>query len=420
MGGLLLLLILVGFVALLCFLVPGKILAWVGGCVLALAALFVIGFSLVPFHPERVISKEAGELIDDQDKRLLELALDERLSQADLYSFVKDWDIEQAPIKSVLLMAYLMKTRPDLKFPQSITPRLNGVLSFCRFQNLKKEAHFSKIAKAFNDAGIPFVILKGGAMKVYRPDFPRWMNDIDMLVPADKYEKAVDIAISLGYDKPMITGHSVDLCLPGSDEGLIDIHKHLEMFTGSEESLNDGLFARAKLTDIFSSKGYLPCTEDMVFVSLVNLYKNLSKNQTQESSLTTFYDIKYLLECGDKFDISVIKENARKTGGEFQILYASRLIDSVVPGLLPKGFIESFSVPDKEFRNQLIDFLFRRDVLSISRDTVRETKVGESLQRDWNPLVFMWVTMVSVLRGLCRNTAIKKVLLALRYSAKAS
>ena len=393
-GVALLLILIVVLLLLLSVIIPMRVLLWILVGVAIVFLLFVAVGTIIPFHPDKIISEQADEVIDDLDKRLLELALDEELTQADLDAFTKDWDIEKAPIRSVLLMAYLMKTRPDLCFPAAIVPRLNGVLSFCRFQNLKREAHFSKVGNAFRQAGIPLAILKGGAMKVYRPDFPRWMNDIDMLVPSDMYERAVEIAMALGYDKPMATGHSVDLHLPGSDEGLMDIHKHLEMFTGSEETLNDGLFSRAKLTDIFSTKGYLPSPEDMVFISLVNLYKNLSKNQTLESSLTTFYDIKFLLSCEKDVDFSVIKENARMTGGEFQVLYASKLIDSVVPGLIPESFVQSIELPDKEFRSQFIDFLFRRDVLSSARDAVKETKVGESLQKDWNPLVYMWVALV--------------------------
>ncbi len=400
MGGLLLLLVLSAFIILLFVLVPVKVLAWVGLCVLATVVILLVAFSIIPFDTEKIISEQAEKVIDNQDKRLLELALDEKRSRKDLYACAKDWDIEKAPIKSVLLMAYLMKTRPELRFPPTIVPRLNGVLSFCRFQNIKREAHFTKLGEALRKKGIPFAILKGGAMKVYRPDFPRWMNDIDMLVPADKYEMAVDVAMDMGYDKPMVTDHSVDLHLPGSDEGLIDIHKHLEMFTGTEDSLNEGLFARAGLTGIFSTKGYLPSPEDMVFVALVNFYKNLAKNQTQESSLTTFYDIKYLLDSKAEFDISVVKENARLTGGEFQVLFSSKLIDSVVPGLLPVCFVDSLKVSDKEFKKQLIDFLFRRDVFSNARDAVKETSIGGSLQKDWNPLVFMWVAFVGGVKRL--------------------
>ena len=406
-GSALLLICFCGLFFLSSLIIPARILLWIlAGVVVFILLIMAVG-AIIPFHPDKIILSQGNEAMSSLDRKLLEMALSENISQEELDGFLKGWDIEAAPIKTVMLVAYLMKTRPDLRFPQSIVPRLNGVLSFCRFQNLKREAHLTKVGDAFGKEGIPFAILKGGAMKVYRPDFPRWMNDIDILVPADKYERAVDLAVSLGYDKPMVTDHSVDFHLPGSDEGLIDIHKHLEMFTGNELSLNDGLFARAEFTDIFSTKGYLPGREDMLFISLVNLYKNLAKNQTQESSLTTFYDINYLLTGKAEFDYSVVKENARLTGGEFQVLYASKLIDSVVPGLIPKSFIDSVKLPDKEFKSQFIDFLFRRDVLSSARDAVKETKVGKTLQKEWNPLVFMWVAFVLGVKRLFGSPLLK-------------
>jgi len=379
---------------LLSLIIPFRTLLWIlGGLVILFFIVLAVG-AIIPFHPDEIILKQGNEVMSDLDRKLLGMALSDDISQTELDDFLKGWDIEASPIKTVMLVAYLMKTRPALNFPAAVTPRLNGVLSFCRFQNLKREAHFSKVGETLRKEGIPFAILKGGAMKVYRPDFPRWMNDIDMIVPSDKYERAVDVVMSMGYDKPMATDHSVDLHLPGSDEGLIDIHKHLEMFTGNEDSLNDRLFARAEERDIFSTIGYLPGREDMVFISLVNFYKNISKNQTRESSLTTFYDIKYLLAGKADFDYSIIKENARITGGEFQVLYASKLIDAVVPGLIPESFVDSIKLSNKEFKRQFIDFLFRRDVLSNARDMVKETKVGASLQKDWNPFVFIWVALV--------------------------
>ena len=407
LGGLLILCFVACLIALLCVLVPWRVLVWILAIVVALVLITVGLCSLIPFHPDKVVASHGDKALGDLDRRLLRMALDEGTSQADLDDFTKDWDIEAAPIRSVLLVAYLMKTRPDLRFPDSITPRLNGVLSFCRFQNLKREAHYCKVASALEKEGIQSLILKGGAMKVYRPDFPRWMNDIDALVPASGFEKAVDIAVSLGYNRIMVTDHSVDLHEEGSGDGLLDIHKHLEMFTGEEEKLNEGLFARAINRKVFSINGLVPCQEDMVFIALVNLYKNLAKNQTPESSLTTFFDLRYLIGSKPDFDMRIVREDARLSGGEFQVVYASKVVESVVPGIFPDGWTGLFDVPEKSFKKQLIDFLFRRDVLSSSRDSFAETKVGASVKNDWNVFVFIWAAFVEIVKRILSPSALK-------------
>ena len=414
LGFVFLLFLTVCFFALLGWILSWKVLGWVILVVLALLLLPLAVCALIPFHPEDVILTQGDEALGDLDRRLLKLALDEGTTQEDIDAFVKDWDIEAAPIRSVMLMAYIMKTRPDLEFPATISPRLKGVLSFCRFQNLKREAHLSKVGKALNKEGIPFAILKGGAMKVYRPDFPRWMNDIDIIVPESFYRRVVDIVMALGYDKPMVTDHSVDLHLPGSDEGLLDIHDRLEMFTGKEEAFNDGLFVRSQEVPMFSVTGLLPSPEDMVFIALVNLYKNLAKNQTPESSLTTFFDMKYLIARKPDFDWSIVKDNAKKTGTEFQIYYSVVFLSSIIPDAFPPMLTES-DLSDKEFENQLVDFLFKRDVLSKARDSFSQTSVGASFQKDYNPIVFMWVSLVSLLKRVFSIRAVKKTLLILRY-----
>lgn len=406
-GGLLLLLVLSFVIAILVIVLPWKVLMWIA--IILVAILFFalcLGF-LTPFNPDEIIDSQARTVIGDLDRRLLYLALDESKGQADLDDFLSDWDIEASPIRSVLLAAYIMKTRPVLEFPQTVSPRLNGVLSFCRFQNLKREAHYKKISTALVKEGITPMILKGGAMKVYRPDFPRWMNDIDLLVQADDYDKAIDIAVSLGYGRMMVTDHSVDLHLPDSDEGLLDIHKHLEMFTGREEVLNDGFFARAVEKKFFSSNGLLPSPEDMVFVSLVNFFKNMEKDQTPESSLTTFFDLKFMVGQKAEFDWNVVRENSRLSGAEFQVMIASKIVGSVLKGVFPEGWTDSFEISRKELKKQLVDFLYKRDVLAASRESFSETKVGAAVNKDWNIIVFMWVALVGLIKKVICDPRLK-------------
>ena len=408
LSGILLLLAAAGLIFLLTRLIPGRTLLWIaGGALLALLMMIAGVWFFCPFDPERVLCEQGEGVLDGLDRKLLRMALSEHVGQQELDAFLADWDIEAAPIKSVLLVAYMMKTRPELRFPASLTPRLTGVLSFCRFQNLKREAHFCKLGMALRERGIPFLILKGGAMKVYRPDFPRWMGDIDLLVPAADYDRATQAATDLGYGDPMPTDHSMDLRLPGSDEGLLDIHKHLEMFTGKEEALNVGLFARALDRNLFAVRGLLPCPEDMVFIALVNLYKNLAKNQTQESSLTSFFDLKYLISLKGDFDINIVLEDARVSGGAFEVLFVSKLAESVVPGLFPTGWMEKMEIPGKAFKKHFIDYLFKRDVLARSRDAFAGTKVGAAAQKDWSIPVFMWVALVAFVKQITSWTPLQ-------------
>ena len=336
------------------------------------------------------------------------------MTQAQLDSFLLAWDIEKAPIFSVMLLAYATARREELVLPPSVGPRLKGVLQFCRFQNLKKEAHFNKVAKALEQAGIPVLILKGGAMKVYRPDFPRWMNDIDFMVPAADYARAVCIAKDLGYGEPMETDHSIDLRIPGSGEGLLDIHKQLELCTGKDEALNEPLFRRARAQKLFSADGFLPCPEDMVFIALVNLYKNLERRQTPESSVTSFFDIRFLVDATPSFQWDIVRENARLTGTVFQLALASRIVSGFLENVIPEDICLPPRGKERAYRDFLDGFFFRRDVLATARDSFAETRVGASLKTDYNIFSRTWALVVKGIKRIVTIPAFMRLVLRIR------
>lgn len=277
-------------------------------------------------------------LLSEEDRRLLQLSFSSGISQEELDEFLDTWDIEAAPIQSVMLLAYLKKAHPELVFPEKINPRLQGVLTFCRFQNLKLSSHFHKIAEAFRKVGIPFLLLKGGAMKVYRPDFPRWMADMDVLVPEDRFREAVSAVKALGYET-FKSAHSFDMRLPGTKENIVDIHRFLHMDTGKESLLNDDLFERARKMPMFSSEGLVPCPEDMVFISLVNFWNNVSFKTSAGSVVSTFFDIKYLVDSTPGFDWDRVRSDALKTGSADEACLSAIVLDSIVPGVLPYGFM---------------------------------------------------------------------------------
>ena len=366
---------------------------------------------------EKLLERCGKDILDPLDSRILEMALSpDGISQDRLDGFLSEWDIEKAPIKSVMLLAYAVKGRNDLSIKRSVGARLEGVLRFCRFQNLKKEAHFGKVAKALGAAGIPVMILKGGAMKVYRPDYPRWMNDIDFMVREADYDRAVRIATDLGYGDPMVTSHSTDLRIPGSGESLFDIHKSLELFTGKETGLNEGLFARAEKRNIFSAEALIPTPEDMVFIALVNLYKNLSRNQTPESSVTTFFDLKYLTDLrGDRFDWNIVKENALKTGSEYQAAIAARIVSSVVKDVFPAEITLEGGPMGKRFRKAVLEFFTYRTVLSPQRDSFAGTRVGASLGTDYNIFSRSLGPVVKLAKKIMGIPLVMRVVLKIKY-----
>ena len=111
------------------------------------------------------------------DQGLLRLVLEDNGTQEDLDAFLNGWDIEKAPIRCIILLSNVMKTRPDLKFPGNIIPRLNGVLSYSRFKNLRSEVILDRLVKSFKDKGIHFKVAGDMAMRSLFPEKPWWVDN---------------------------------------------------------------------------------------------------------------------------------------------------------------------------------------------------------------------------------------------------
>lgn len=318
-----------------------------------------------------ILGKLCEEHITKQDKQLLALAFSKNPTQDELNKFLACWDIEAAGGHKAIMMAYFMKMHPHLHFTNYEFPRLQGLLKFHRFANLKLMAHYTKLGKALNQAQIPVMVIKGGAMKFLRPDLPRVMGDIDTLVHMDDFSKAIAVAETLGYD--CTTGleeHSVDLREPGSKANTIDVHKFL-CAGATNTTLNcDVFWSRAKQAKVFGVDSYIPCPEDMLFISLMNLAKNLVAKTSVNGILYNTFDCKYVLEQNPDFDWGIVLQNARENHVEVQLFLAMHFINKTIPNLLPSNIIsgEPFKKELKDYcENILFYSFFFTDLQNYSR-----------------------------------------------------
>lgn len=310
-------------------------------------------YSCIDDIKEKIVQYYKDKYITESDRKLLNLFFKKDVSQADLDKFLEEWDIEREGGHKALMLSYFMKIHPELDYSQYIGPRLNGILKYYRFNNLKLLANFKKICTAIKAQNIDILILKGGAFKHYNPEFPRIMGDIDILVNEADYEKAKQTAIGLGY-KYKEFKHSVDIHDPVTDNNLFDLHHRLDMQTGIEALLNEPLFKRAKLEKVFGVDGvYVPCPEDMMFILLINLNKNLARYTSLHSILYSIIDSRYLLDIKPDFSWNIVKQNAILTKTKPQISLAVKFLNEFVSDKLPNLF-------DKEFDDETILYLYNK------------------------------------------------------------
>ena len=292
--------------------------------------------------------------ITESDAELFKVVLKKDVSQSEFDDFIKKWDIEEEGGHKALLLSYFMKTHPDLTYPEYIEPRLKGILQFYRFKNLKLISHFINICNKLKEENIDILIIKGGAIKHYRPDLPRMMNDIDILVRnKEDYDKCRTIVEELGYSYKEYA-HSMDLLGKNNEVGALDIHCKLQMISKKEMLLNEDLFARAHLDKVFNVENiYVPCCEDMMFIALINLAKNLIRGTSYGSMLHTASDCMFWVKYKPDFDWNIVIQNAKKTGTKNQIYIAIKYLNEFLPEKLPEIF-------KKGFRKKSVEILYNK------------------------------------------------------------
>ena len=301
--------------------------------------------SMHPSYSAKQIINSVGEdlytnLISDNDRRLLQLAFQPKLTQENLDEFLKQWDIEAAGADRAAILAYTMKLHPELKFNNYTGPRLKGLLNYLRFQNLELISHFSRIVHRLNQKRITPILIKGGAMRYLRSDLPRVMGDIDILVHSeDELTTAQKLVKEMGYIYTD-AGHSFDVHTKDNvEKGILDIHRFFSFLPELNERFNKALFSRIEKKRIFSVDAYLPCKEDMFFICLNNLTVNLRSGACIRGIAYNLFDLEYLINSKEDFNWDIVAQNILMTHTEATTYFAMQFVNQVLPDIIPNKIL---------------------------------------------------------------------------------
>lgn len=314
------------------------------------------------------------ETITKADELLLNLIFSSSTTQEDLDKFLEEWDIEVFGGHKALMLAYFMKMHPELKYSDYVKPRLNGLIQFYRFHNMKLIAHYKKITNELKKHNIKFLIFKGGCMKHLRPEFPRIMGDIDILVQEKDFIKAGKIAKEIGYDTNRCT-HSIDIHEKNNNEGIMDIHRYIPIKSLKEKAFIPDLFKRATIQNVFGTEALVPCNEDLLFISLANMIRNIQDDTSSSGIPYTLFDCKYLIDSKPDFNWDIISKNAKKTKTENNIYFAIQFINEIVPNLLPP--IKSNKSFKQKFKDYCILLQYQRLYLWKMKQKSHEMKIKD-------------------------------------------
>ncbi len=267
--------------------------------------------------------------VTKRDQALLDLVFNPAPAQEDVDAGLAVADIEVLGAHKALLLSYFVHDNPQFKLTQYVEPRLHGLIRFFRFQNMRTLAHFSRIGKALNKAGIPFAVFKGAAMKALRPQLARPMGDTDILLARGTIKGAVKICEGLGYQhirgKPT---HAIGMHTDAEDA--VDLHYQVFDHGRDMTALQEGIFSRATQHNAFGVDFLLPASEDLFFLILANLAKNLHDSTTLDGLYYALCDSRYLLQSKPGFDFSIVREDARLGDKEMEIRFAAEFMNRII------------------------------------------------------------------------------------------
>jgi hypothetical protein len=312
----------------------------------------------VPKIP-RSLPDEIGEMyrrfITPNDQVLIDTVFAALPSQEKLDECLRVCDIEVMGAHKTLLLSYFMQEHPELRFSEYAGPRIKGLIDFFRFANIKLFSHFCRIGKELNAAGIPMLVLKGAAMKLLRPEFPRVMGDVDILIPLDRMLDALEISERLGYrdafgrnaqTKPLI---ALDLLAPDGGYSL-DIHGTVPA-SGGSETFREAMFTRARPCNAFGIPALLPAVEDMFFILLNNLEESMREKSSLHSLFFSLVDCRFLLGSNG-FNWEIVRNNIQETHTEYQTRFAAEFMNTLVPGIVP-GLEEHFPLNESQYLKEV-------------------------------------------------------------------
>ncbi len=191
-----------------------------------------------------------------------------------------------------------------------------------------------RAAVALDRDGVPFLALKGAALglAVYPDPGLRPMTDIDLLVPADRLDPALDALARSGFTTPpdeekqfwSDAFYNLPVRAPGEHDRLVEIHWSIAQ-AGRHAPDIDGLFARARSVEAGGRVLRVPGAADLL------LHQALHHSYHYfEPKLLWIYDVALLHEPAAP--VAEALARARRWGMLTALALSTLQVDKAFPG----------------------------------------------------------------------------------------
>ena len=183
-------------------------------------------------------------------------------------------------------------------------------------KNLTQTREFSAITRAFTEAEIPFLPMKGFIYKSLwkRPEY-RVMSDLDIYVSDEGLERAGEVLLAMGYKLT----HDSQIHDSFEKPPYMNVELHRDLEVDSDESFGDWT-PRADNPMWYEMTG-----EDCLVFGIAHMYKHFTAGG---SGMRSFFDlVLYLSAKADTLDMTVAENKLRARGLYDFYELAKRLAD---------------------------------------------------------------------------------------------
>jgi len=277
--------------------------------------------------------------LHQNDITILQLYHAEKVVQSDLDQILHDCKTEDFSMERKYLLSFLQSKYPDLTFPPSLRSEIDKVKHFIQKKNVTLVMGLQEVARELNRKNIPFMLMKGIAMKFLFPGKLRNMYDVDFYVPEKFFDETIQTAVDLGFTpQDYFIEHSKDLT---KGEVAIDVHKTMFKWRKNVQEMEAQIFADAPDTALFGIKVRMPLIEELLLITMWNEQYNFIETTFIEMTETKrnifwLFDTARIIESYPQFDWERFFANAAKIGLLNEVKLMLNVFDDLLPGRLPK------------------------------------------------------------------------------------
>jgi hypothetical protein len=151
----------------------------------------------------------------------------------------------------------------------------------------------------------------------------------------------------------------------------LDVHKFILLDTPNEKKWITDLYKRAKEQDVFGTRTLVPCPEDILFITLMYITRQIREKNNSGNILYFVLDCKEILDKNKDFNWNIIVENAKKTKSQVHINIAMKFLNKISTDIIPKHIQNNFLFEKETNKySTIIAFkhIYFRELQSITRN----------------------------------------------------